>query len=327
MTTLLHELQDENSDIMSLKSIGKTWEGRNVWMVKFSDNVLMDENEPEILFDGAIHGNEKIAYEVLIYFIQYVCENYRKSNTDDDKDGNINEDIIDGKDNDNDGLIDEDPSEERVHWAVDNTEMYIIPMVNPDGVEANTRKNCAPNYGPLGNWSTRTSIGVDLNRNFGYEWNLFFDQPLGYYFPYTTQYLAFTNCYRGEAPFCENETIALRDFSNHRDFMFSIAYHDFGEWVLYPWGYTKETPPDEELLISVATNISGINNYVPIQSSNLYRVPALGGEIDWLYGEKGTFAFLIELCETRAPTDTEIVLKTCKTHVGVHLYICELTSK
>ena len=96
MTNFFYELEDEYSDIMSLTSLGKTYEGRDVWMVKISDNVNEIENEPGVLLMGAHHGNEKPSFEVLIFFIQFMLENYGKKNIDNDGDGQINEDPIDG---------------------------------------------------------------------------------------------------------------------------------------------------------------------------------------------------------------------------------------
>ncbi len=114
MTDLLHTLQENYSDIMLLESIGTTYEGRNIWMVKLSDNVNEYEDEPGVLLMGSHHGNEKPSFEALIFFIKHMVENYGKENTDDDGDGSLNEDIIDGVDNDGDSLVDEDPSEDRV---------------------------------------------------------------------------------------------------------------------------------------------------------------------------------------------------------------------
>ncbi|EMR74609.1 Zinc carboxypeptidase [Thermoplasmatales archaeon SCGC AB-540-F20] len=136
MTDLFHDLKDSYSDIMSLESIGKTYEGRDIWMVKLSDNVDENEDESGVLLMGAHHGNEKPSFETLIFFIQHMVESYGKENTDDDEDGFVNEDPIDGFDNDDDGLIDEDPSEDRVREAINNTQVFLIPMVSPDGVEA-----------------------------------------------------------------------------------------------------------------------------------------------------------------------------------------------
>jgi murein tripeptide amidase MpaA len=168
MTILLQQLAQNHSEFMHLESLGTTFQGRDIWLVKLSDNVADDEAEPEVLLMGAHHGDEKPSFEVLIYFIKYVAEKANMPNTDDDGDGLINEDMFDGIDNDGDGAVDEDPSEDRVRTILNETEIYIIPMVNPDGVEFEWRKNRAPNYGPDGTASYITSYGVDLNRNYGF---------------------------------------------------------------------------------------------------------------------------------------------------------------
>ena len=216
MTELLQNLESNYSDIMSLTSLGKTYEDRDIWLVKISDNVGTNEGEPEVLLMGAHHGNEKPSYEVLIYFIKHIVQNYSKENTDNDGDGEVNEDPIDGRDNDMDGLIDEDPSEDRVRGVINNTEIYIIPMFNPDGVEAGTRKNCAPNYGNFGFSKEITSYGVDLNRNYGYRWFFLFIFPKFYLI--STSYYDGSTVYRGEKPFSEIETKAIKKLVSEQNF-------------------------------------------------------------------------------------------------------------
>jgi len=119
MTLCLQSLAMTYSDIMSLTSIGKTYEGRDLWMVKLSDNVSQEEKEPGILFMGAHYGNEKPSYEVCLFLIQYLVEQY------------------------------ENNSLPEIRDKINSTQIYVIPMVNPDDVAAGTRKNCAPNYGSL----------------------------------------------------------------------------------------------------------------------------------------------------------------------------------
>ncbi len=79
---------------------------------------------------------------------------------------------------------------------------------------------------------------------------------------------------------CENETRAIREFVNQHDFVISVSYHTYGEYILYPWGYTKEPSPDNDVFMPVADNISKINNYTTIQGSLSY--PTLGDSDDWL---------------------------------------------
>src|SRR5690606_36683091 len=57
-------------------SIGNTLEGRPIYVMKISDNALIDEDEPEVYYYGAIHAREVITPEVLIYFMRYLTNKY-----------------------------------------------------------------------------------------------------------------------------------------------------------------------------------------------------------------------------------------------------------
>lgn len=324
MTEFLQNLEENHSDIMQLVSIGKTFEGRDIWMVKISDNVNEKEDEPGVLFMGAHHGNEKASFEVLIYFIRHILDNYDKENTDDDGDNLTNEDPIDGIDNDNDGEIDEDPSEDRVREAVDNTQIFVIPMVSPDGVEANSRKNRAPNYGPFGKSDEITSYGVNLNRNYDDHWFLYYIFPTSYHLLINTFDSSFN--YRGPHPFSENETKAVRDFVSEQDIRISLSFHSFSEVIIYPWMHTSRKAPDEELFISIGENMSRINGYYLYKGRD-YIIPKYGGTLgsseNWLYREQGIISFTMELCREYAPSNPDDILSACYDHVGVNLYICE----
>ena len=327
MTDLFHNLRKNHSDIMSLTSVGRTYEGRDIWMVKLSDNVDMNEDEPGVLLMGAHHGNEKPSFEVLIFFIQHMIENYGKGNIDNDDDGQINEDPIDGLDNDDDGLVDEDPSEDRVRGVIDNTQIFLIPMVNPDGVEANSRKNCAPNYGSFGLKKKITSYGVNLNRNYGYDWYLYCVFPMKYHFLMNAMDFSFN--YRGPRPFSENETRAVKNFVVSHDISIYLSYHSYSEVIFYPWMHASKPSPDEDLFVSIGENMSRINEYRLITGGN-YIIPRYGGTLgtseNWLYGERGILSFTMELCKEFAPSDPDIVHDVCLSHVGVNLYVCERSS-
>ena len=59
-------------------SIGKSYEGLDLWAVKVSDNVNVDENEPEVLFDANIHAREHITAEMNLYILHLLTDNYGK---------------------------------------------------------------------------------------------------------------------------------------------------------------------------------------------------------------------------------------------------------
>ncbi len=190
MVSALNNLSAKHPDIMKVYDLTatidennrmgiptETWQKNTVWAVKVSDGVdtepeyYSDPTEADIMIVGAHHGNEWVGFEVSMYFLFYLVENYGKLPTDNDRDGKINEDPIDAIDNDEDGLIDEDGNEARVTWLVDNREIWIIPMFNPDGVIDDKRTNGREEVpgGPRG--STVPTNGVDVNRNYPYMWN------------------------------------------------------------------------------------------------------------------------------------------------------------
>ena len=314
MTDLLQDLQSQHPDIMYLESYAKTNQNRDVWFVKISDNVETNEDEPGVLLLGAHHGDEKISFELLIFFINHLIDNYEKENTDNDKDGLINEDKIDGKDNDDDGQIDEDPSEDRVREAINNTQIYIIPMINPDGVEANTRKNCNPD----------SKHGVNTNRNFGYDWGYYDLFPNLYGYLWATQETS--GNYRGPAPYSETETQAVVKVAESFLINISLSYHSGAEIVFFPWYHTTEKTPHENLFITIGNEMGQISGY-PLLIGNDFTIPRLGGTLgtseNYLYGEHRIIAYTVESCRRKAPTSSSTVYDVCYKNVGVHLYLCE----
>jgi carboxypeptidase T len=327
MTSLLNTLEQNYSDIMSVESLGNTFEGRDIWMVKLSDNVKLDEDEPGVLLIGAHHGNEWPSFEVLIYFIRHIVDFYYKANTDDDGDGQINEDPIDGFDNDADGFVDEDPSEDRVRDAINSTQFFLFPMLSPDGVEygdTGSRKNRVPNHGPFGYKNKITSYGVNLNRNYGYDWILYYLFPIHYHFLVNAVDSSFN--YRGPRPFSENETRAVKYLVENENISLALSYHSYSEVMFYPWYHTSKKAPHEDIFLSIGENMSLINKYY-LWSGRDYTIPRLGGTLgtfeNWAYGEHNIIAFTMELCRTRIPSNPNIVLDACIKHVGVNLYLGE----
>jgi carboxypeptidase T len=294
LTDELHSLQENYSSLMSLSSIGKTYEGRDLWLVKLSDNVDSEEDEPGVLFMAAHHGNEWPGVEINLFFIRYMLENYQNS------------------------------SLPEVRNAMNTTQIYLIPMVNPDGVTLDTRKNGAPNHGPFGKAATVTSYGVNLNRNYDDPWFLAYVFPLRFYLP---MILADSSMnYHGPYPFSENETKAVKAFAESHDFSISISYHSYGEFIAYPWMYTTKQTPDEALFRSVGENISSINGYYLLVKKDRL-IPLYGGTLgsseNWLYREKGALAYTVEVGEERRPTDPQVVHDLCMTQTTVHLYLCQ----
>jgi hypothetical protein len=162
MTEYLKQMQVRFKDIMELWSLGQTHEGRDIWCVKLSDNPGSSDDgspgsEPDAILVGAHHANEWISYETALYVMTFLLENYGGT----------------------------DLNGTAATYLVDSREIFIVPMLNPDGTqyahesERGWRKNREPNYAydhMPGSYIdpelVPSSYGVDLNRNYGWMWHV-----------------------------------------------------------------------------------------------------------------------------------------------------------
>ncbi|OHB81843.1 MAG: hypothetical protein A2Z38_12005, partial [Planctomycetes bacterium RBG_19FT_COMBO_48_8] len=273
----------EDSGVAKTYIIGSTHEGRDIWAIKISDNPSEDEDEPGALFMGCQHAREWIAIEVPLYIAQYLADNYD---------------------------IDAD-----VKWLVDNCEIWIVPIVNPDGYEFSRtsdrmwRKNRRDNGDG--------TFGVDLNRNWSYMWGR---QGLSG----TTNSIE----YRGPSAFSEPETQTIRDLVQAHDFRFLLDYHSWGQITYSPWGYTFDPCPDD---IPMSTMKFTIRNLIKETSGAIYidwfdwpgAYVTSGDSCDWGYGERGIYSFGIELGpESGGPIPPENLIDIiCAENLPAALYL------
>jgi Zinc carboxypeptidase/Immune inhibitor A-like, MAM domain/Dockerin type I domain len=244
-------------DIISAKvSIGQTIEGRDQWAFKISDNPNVDEDEPEILFSAAIHAREVITPLVILTYIDHLTTNYAT-----------------------------DPD---IQALVDNREIWFIACNNPDGYFHN--EVIAPGGGGMWRKNRKdngdSTYGVDLNRNFGYEWGYNDFGSSG-----NTEDLT----YRGTAPFSEPETQNLRDFHIAHDFQIAIYFHSFSNILYTAWGYNNSLNPDWDICNIMMDSITVLNGY----ANGLGMAGINGCTDDWIYGEQTlknkTFGFTFEV--------------------------------
>ena len=223
----------------------QTANGRSVFWVKISDNANQTEStEPQVLYTAIHHAREPLGLSQLIFYMYFLLENYATN--------------------------------PYVKYAVDNTEMYFVPMINPDGYVYNQTTD--PNGGGLWRKNRRNNgngtRGVDLNRNYDYEW--------GTTGTTTTDGSAETYC--GTAPFSEPESQAMKWFIENHQFKLALNYHTYANLLLYPWGYTDNLQcADDALFQAMAADMVTTTELVPQQSSALYE--ASGDSDDWAYGD------------------------------------------
>ena len=272
-------------------AIGKSYQGRTIWAVKISDNVAVDENEPEVLFDGLTHSDEHMGLEMTLRIMHWLVDGYG-TNT-------------------------------RITNIVNSREVWIILAVNPDGAEYDIaggrfhfwRKNRQPNAGT-------TAIGTDLNRNFGYRWGgggRTSTNPLA---------ITYRGPFAFSAPETRNvrDFLASRVVNGRQQIRTAITFHEAGRLVMWPYGYTLANIPadmtvdDHSALAMIGKHMAATNGYRPEQASDLYITS--GTTRDYEYGMYRIFAYTFEMSVVDYPDDALIPAETGRNKEAV-LYLIE----
>ncbi|MEW6049808.1 MAG: M14 family zinc carboxypeptidase [Candidatus Zixiibacteriota bacterium] len=222
-------------------SIGTTIEGRQMWVIKVSDNPAVDENEPELFYNSLIHAREPAGAAALLTFIDYLLSNY-----------GVDQGITD---------------------LVDNREFYFLPVTNPDGYYYNEVTD--PTGGGMWRKNRRVvggDYGIDLNRNFSAQWG--FDD-LG------SSSLPASETYRGTGPFSEPETQNIRDFVNARQFVICHNIHTYSNLVLWPFGYDRIYTHRDDFFNNLGDSMTQFNGYTPQVSWVLYPTNGAADDWMW----------------------------------------------
>jgi hypothetical protein len=269
MEAELDQAVADHPDIVRKFSIGTSYQGRQIWAAKISDNVDTDEPETEILFDGLHHAREHLSAEQTLAILRWMTDGYG--------------------------------TDARVTRLVNRREIFIVFMLNPDGGQYDLtgdpyrgwRKNRQPNAGS-------TFVGTDLNRNYDYRWACCggssgsksastYRGPRPFSAPES----------RALADFIRSRVIGGR-----QQITAAITFHTAGEQVLWPYGYTTTDVPadmtrdDQAALRALGRLMAGKNGYTPMQSSSLYVTD--GDEIDYAYGRHRIFMYTFEMYPSKA---------------------------
>lgn len=244
--TKLKDLAAKYPHIMKLFSVGQSRDGRELWVMKVSDNVDSDELEPEVKYIANMHGNEIVGRELMVELLSDIGQRY-------------------------------DNGDNEVKELVDNTEVFIMPSMNPDGALKRQRGN--------GAWR-------DLNRNFP---------------DFTTQDNRNTSSSR------EPETIAVMNWQARRNFALSANFHGGTKVVNYPWDTSRDPAPLTDLITDLsneyASKVKGFYDSTEfpggiVNGNAWYEVD--GGMQDWSYYYHHDLQVTIELSHIKWPPYAEI---------------------
>ncbi|MBT3546891.1 MAG: T9SS type A sorting domain-containing protein [Flavobacterium sp.] len=245
ISDFLTEGEPDNSTTPSIGGNGIKW-------VKISDNpTISSEEEPQILYTAIHHAREPNSLSQLVFYMWYLLENYELDN--------------------------------EIKSIVDNTELFFIPVVNPDGYLYNEKTD--PNGGGFWRKNRKNGHGVDNNRN--YEYYINGNSNDGVWGGEGASNNTSSSSYHGTGPFSEIENQAIKWFCEQHNFVMAFNNHSYGDLLLYPYGYTSDAPtPENEVFEIISEELVSRNGFNNILSSGLY--PAAGDSDDYMYGTIGT---------------------------------------
>ena len=239
ITKKLKSLAKKYPNIAKLDSVGKSVQGRDLWVLKISDNVEVDEVEPEFKYISSMHGDEITGRELLTFLAEDMLKAYGT-----------------------------DP---KITELINNTEIYIMPSMNPDGSKRRRRAN---------------ANGYDLNRNFPH-WD------------------AAVNSTNKRQP----ETVAVMNFQAQRQFSLSANFHGGAVCVNYPWDSTLDRHPLDSLIQDLSLRYSRENG--PMYNSRSFEngitngadwYVVKGGMQDWSYVFHNDLQITVELSQRKWPS-------------------------
>ncbi|MFM8269453.1 MAG: M14 family metallopeptidase [Pseudomonadota bacterium] len=253
---LLVDYEKNFPDLVRRESIGKSHEGRDIWAVALTQkHSKVQGPKKAIVVDAMHHAREVMTTEVAIDIIDYLTTHYE--------------------------------SDSKVRNWMDQHEIWVVPMLNPDGnhkvwsEDTMWRKNARGGY------------GVDVNRNY----------PFGWAKCNGSSGFQFADTYRGPSEGSEPETQALMALISLVKPKFNLSFHSYSELVIYPFGCDPDVVPEPDAKIYLKTAKEFASKLVRDSGSGTYKAGTAydllynvdGGSIDWMYGKEKVMAFVVEL--------------------------------
>lgn len=285
----LGQLEHRYPELARRVSLGQTHEGREIWALQISRGVRCEDtsSRPGVVLTGLHHAREWMSSQPPLEVARQLLEGYAS-----------------------------DPEMKR---RVDRAEIWVVPVVNPDGYEYSRSQDnwWKKNRRPVGETACSEpteAIGTDLNRNYlsPRPQDLELYRPSGDTPCSTTDDFEHTSDdpgsphYRGPQGSSEPEVQALLRLELGRGNIRGVLdHHGYGEMILYPWSHTQEPPPDRERLHDLGQRMNQAlgSDFRVMQSSELYTN---SGSSDGVHYANGILSYTLEIGRSYQPPSDQI---------------------
>ncbi|WP_271784470.1 M14 family zinc carboxypeptidase [Aquimarina algiphila] len=262
--TMMNEFATDNPSMCKVENIGATTEGdKSILFVKLSDNVDLNEQEPRVMYTSSMHGDEIAGYPMMLNLIDYLLNAYKDTSH---------------------------PKHAEIKDLLDNNEVWINPLANPDGTYRNS-----PNNTSVANATRGNANNVDLNRNYP-------DPDDGV---------------NPDGNVHQIETLAFMNFAASKHFVLSANFHGGIELINYPWDTYAGAHPDQDYFIHVSEEyrdlcqanspagyFDALNNGI---TNGFAWYEVQGGRQDYqIYNHKGR-EVTVELSDNKTPAASQLV--------------------
>ncbi|MEV8509158.1 M14 family zinc carboxypeptidase [Actinoplanes sp. NPDC051475] len=275
------QVASAHPDLVVLRGIGQSWlktqssgghdiQALCITKIKAGDCATTSGgSKPKFTLMAQMHARELATGELAYMWIDYLVNNY-----------GANADVT---------------------RLMDTTELWVIPIANPDGVDivsSNSTRPVSQRKNAHDNGCSGTGRGVDLNRNSSYHWDV-------------NQGTKCSETYPGTNAASEPETQGIQNFlaGIYRDTKPSadfspattdttgtfLTLHSYAELDIYPYGWTNSLAPNNNDLRTIATAMSQSNHYDVVHGDGGLNYFAPGATDDWIYGTRGVPGYTIEV--------------------------------
>jgi len=282
----LKQLADNNSDIASLFSIGKTIEGRDIWCLRVNNSAKGEtpSSKPGAFFMGNLHAREHLTAEVTLLLAVWLMEHRNDAD---------------------------------VKNYISTLDIYIAPMANPDGAEFDIKNGSYQYYRKNMAKNPNGSRGVDLNRNFDSWWC----EAGASTYPGSDTYCGPKAFSEPESQHIKRFFETRRNLKTHISFH-SYASEILYPWG----GSEEEVADerDRKAFVKIATEMGKLTNYEPRKSSDMYV--ATGDSADWAYAATGALSFTFELEGRGFYPGAAIVKGAVERNIKASVYLLSVTA-